>query len=134
MRPYAVAQKAISEAIYPEGHPYRHLTIGSHEDLQAATLDDVKDFFREWRGPNNATLVVVGDFDPQQTKAWIEKLVGSLAIKAGSEVREFTLKPQPATTVMLEDNVSLHAFTLVGHRHLFSKQVMQPSMSYRRYS
>ena len=108
MRPYAIAQKAISEAIYPEGHPYRHLTIGSHEDLQAATLDDVKGFFREWYGPNNATLVVVGDFDPAQTKAWIEKFFGGIpAIEAGSEVREFTLKPQPATTVVLEDNVSL---------------------------
>ena len=41
-------------------------------------LDDVKDFFREWYGPNNATLVVVGDFDPAQTKAWIEKFFGGI--------------------------------------------------------
>jgi len=108
MRPYAIAQKAISEAIYPEGHPYRHLTIGSHEDLQAATLDDVKAFFNEWYGPNNATLVVVGDFDTAQTKAWVQEFFGSIpAIKAGQEVREAVMKPQPASTVVLEDRVSL---------------------------
>ena len=108
MRPYAIAQKAISEAIYPEGHPYRHLTIGSHEDLQAATLDDVKAFFNEWYGPNNATLVVVGDFDTAQTKAWIQDFFGKIpAIKAGKEIREMAMKPQPASTIVLEDRVSL---------------------------
>ena len=108
MRPYAIAQKAISEAIYPEGHPYRHLTIGSHEDLQAATLDDVKAFFNEWYGPNNATLVVVGDFDTAQTKAWIQEFFGPIpAIKAGQEVRETVMKPQPASKVVIEDRVSL---------------------------
>ena len=108
MRPYAVAQKAISEAIYPEGHPYRHLTIGSHEDLQAATLDDVKAFFNEWYGPNNATLVVVGDIDVPQTKAWIQAFFGPLkSITVGNEVRDVTVKPQPASTIVLEDRVSL---------------------------
>jgi len=49
--------------MYPPGHPYRHPVIGSHEDLQAATLQDVKDFFATYYVPGNASLVVAGDFD-----------------------------------------------------------------------
>jgi zinc protease len=61
--PYGTAWADLYAALYPEGHPYHHPTIGSHADLQAATLDDVSAFFRTWYVPNNATLVVAGDFD-----------------------------------------------------------------------
>ena len=60
------------------GHPYSWPTIGSMADLSAATVEDVKQFFRLYYAPNNATLVIVGDFDPEQAKAWIAKYFGDI--------------------------------------------------------
>ena len=72
-QPYGVAWLEVPELLYPKGHPYAHTVIGSHEDLTAATLQDVKDFFATWYVPNNASLVVAGDFDPAAVKPVIEK-------------------------------------------------------------
>lgn len=76
--PYGKARFALYEALYPEGHPYRYLTIGRHEDLAGASLEDVKNFWRTWYVPANATLTIVGDFDPATIKATISKWFGSL--------------------------------------------------------
>jgi zinc protease len=65
--PYGMVPQFVVEALYPPAHPYHHLTIGSPQDLDAATLDDVKQFFRTWYVPNDATLVVAGDIDPDET-------------------------------------------------------------------
>jgi predicted Zn-dependent peptidase len=62
--PYGFERFAIAMALYPEGHPHRHLTIGLHDHIQAATVDDVRAFYRAWYVPANATLVVSGDVDP----------------------------------------------------------------------
>ncbi|WP_231758509.1 M16 family metallopeptidase [Microbulbifer elongatus] len=72
-RPYGHTQYVIDSNLYPQGHPYSWQVIGSLEDVQNATLDDVKTFFRRWYVPNNVTLVVAGDFDPKQAKALVEK-------------------------------------------------------------
>jgi predicted Zn-dependent peptidase len=64
------------EVIYPEGHPYRYSTIGRHEELESANLDDVKAFFKKWYVPSNATLVIAGDIDPAETKALVQKWFG----------------------------------------------------------
>jgi predicted Zn-dependent peptidase len=77
-RPYGVAELLLPEMLYPPGHPYHHPVIGSHEDLEAATVDDVKDFFATWYDPANASLVVAGDFDPKTTMPLIEKWLGTL--------------------------------------------------------
>ncbi len=77
-RPYGKADLRLSELLYPPGHPYHHPVIGSHEDLQAATVEDVKAFFRRWYVPNNASLVVAGDFDSAVVKPLIEKWFGAL--------------------------------------------------------
>src|SRR5690606_36072158 len=77
-QPYGHTGYVIDRALYPEGHPYRWQVIGSLEDLDAATLEDVKEFHARWYGPNNATLVVAGDIDVEQTKAWIEKYFGEI--------------------------------------------------------
>ena len=77
-RPYGHTSFVIDRALYSEGHPYRWQVIGSLEDLDAATLADTKEFHRLWYGPNNATLVVAGDIDVDQTKAWIEKYFGEI--------------------------------------------------------
>ena len=106
--PYGDSRRAIAEGIWPVGHPYHRLTIGSHEDIDAATLDDVRAFFRTWYVPNNATLVVSGDFDSEQTRAWIERYFGPLP--AGDEPASVTSAEAPlpeATTVELTDNVQL---------------------------
>jgi zinc protease len=71
--PYSVARFAVNTALYPEGHPYRHLTIGRHEDLEAASLDDVQGFFRRWYVPANATLAVAGDFETAEAERLIAK-------------------------------------------------------------
>ncbi len=76
--PYGHSSYVISQALYPEGHPYRWQVIGSLEDLDAATLADVKEFHSRWYGPNNLTLVVAGDIDVAQTKAWIQKYFGEV--------------------------------------------------------
>jgi predicted Zn-dependent peptidase len=78
MQPYGRAQLKISELMYPPSHPYHNTVIGSHEDLTAASVRDVKDFFARYYVPNNASLVVAGDFDPKTIKPLIAKLFGTL--------------------------------------------------------
>jgi zinc protease len=75
---FGKARFALYEAMYPEGHPYRYLTIGRHEDLSNASLDDVVGFWKTWYVPANATLTVVGDFNVATVKPVIEKWFGSL--------------------------------------------------------
>jgi zinc protease len=77
-QPYGRASEIIAAAMYPKTHPYSWPVIGSMEDLSAASETDVKDFFRLYYAPNNATLAVVGDFDPAQAKAWITKYFSDL--------------------------------------------------------
>ncbi|AQQ66599.1 peptidase M16 [Microbulbifer agarilyticus] len=72
-RPYGHTQYVIDSNLYPEGHPYSWQVIGSLEDVGNATLDDVKTFFRRWYVPNNVTLVVSGDFDPEQARKLVHK-------------------------------------------------------------
>ena len=72
-RPYGHNQVIIDRNLYPIDHPYNWQVIGSLEDLQNATLEDVKTFFKKWYVPNNATLVLSGDFDPVQAKEWVKK-------------------------------------------------------------
>jgi len=72
-QPYGRMSEIFSAAMYPKDHPYSWPVIGSMTDLSAASEEDVKAFFRLYYAPNNATLAVVGDFDPAQTKAWIQK-------------------------------------------------------------
>lgn len=75
--PYGKDRFAVAEILYPEGHPYRYLTIGRHEDLEAAKLEDVRAFFQKWYVPSNATLTLAGDFEVDQAKALVQKWFGS---------------------------------------------------------
>lgn len=72
-RPYGHNQYVIDKNLYPKDHPYNWQVIGSLEDLQNATLDDVKTFFRKWYVPNNSTLVLSGDIDIEQATKWVKK-------------------------------------------------------------
>ena len=77
-RPYGVEELTLPTLLWPETHPYHHPVIGSHEDLEAAGVADVKQFFATWYDPSDASLVVAGDFDPQRAKALIDKNFGSI--------------------------------------------------------
>jgi zinc protease len=76
--PYARSEELLLRLMYPQGHPYAWTVIGSMEDLSAATIDDVSEFFRQYYVPNNASLCVAGDFDPEQAKEWIARYFGSI--------------------------------------------------------
>jgi len=85
-QPYGRVWDALLEGSYPAGHPYRHSVIGSMEDLNAASLEDVHEWFRTYYGPNNAVLVVAGDVDPQVVKQKVEHYFG--AIPPGPPIRK----------------------------------------------
>jgi zinc protease len=76
--PYGVAEERFFQLLFPAPHPYNGVVIGSHADLEAASLEDVKGFFQKWYVPNNATLAIVGDFDPAEIKAKVNKYFGSI--------------------------------------------------------
>ena len=80
--PYGTMSERIGEIMYPKGHPYNWSVIGSMEDLSAASLDDVKGFFRQYYAPNNAVLVLAGDYNEKQAKQWIEKYFGTKGFPA----------------------------------------------------
>jgi predicted Zn-dependent peptidase len=77
-RPGGLVQYAVQGTLFPEGHPYHHTTIGSMEDLDAASLADVKAWFRSRYGPNNAVLVVAGDVTPARARELAEKYFGDI--------------------------------------------------------
>lgn len=90
--PYGFTGEVTRKNLYPEGHPYSWTVIGSLPDLQAATLDDVKEFYSQFYGASNATVVIAGDIDIAETKEKVKRWFGE--IPSGPEVPE--LKPLPA--------------------------------------
>jgi predicted Zn-dependent peptidase len=77
-RPYGSWYEKIQGHLYPPEHPYHHTTIGSMEDLDAASIEDVSTFFRTYYAPNNAVLTVVGDVDPDDIRRWTERYFGGI--------------------------------------------------------
>jgi len=107
-QPYGRVSEIFSAAMYPKGHPYSWPVIGSMVDLTAASEEDVKDFFRLYYAPNNATLAVVGDFDPAQAKAWIQKYFGDLP--QGKQVQRPSValgKLEASKRLVYEDRVQV---------------------------
>jgi zinc protease len=107
-QPYGRVSEIFSAAMYPKGHPYSWPVIGSMADLTAASEEDVKDFFRLYYAPNNATLTVVGDFDPAQAKAWIQKYFGDLP--QGKQVQRPSVplgKLEASKRLVYEDRVQV---------------------------
>ncbi len=115
-QPYGRAFERIFALAYKAEHPYNWATIGSMEDLSAASMEDVKEFFQFYYAPNNASLVVAGDFNKKQTKEWIEKYFGSLP--KGKEVsKPTTNQPTLENDVRdsMEDRVQLPRLYMVWH-------------------
>jgi len=77
-QPYAISEELITRAVFPAGHPYAHTVIGSMEDLNAASLNDVKEWFKTYYGPSNAVLVIAGDIDAATAKQKVEKYFGDI--------------------------------------------------------
>lgn len=100
-QPYGHANYIIGKNLYPETHPYNWQVIGSLEDLQNATLADVKEFYNHWYVPNNATLVIAGDFDSEQAKEWIHKYFDE--IPRGEEI-----EPLPVQRIALNETKNLY--------------------------
>jgi len=96
--PYGEAFKDLFALRFAEGHPYHHMPIGSHEDLEAANLDDVRNFFKTWYVPNNASLVVAGDFDEQVVRRLILENFGGIPRGADPERRGDVSAAIPETT------------------------------------
>lgn len=99
--PYGYTQEIIRHALYPEGHPYNWTVIGSLPDLQAATLEDLKTFYGEVYGPNNATLSIAGDIDIEETKRKVRQWFGE--IPKGADI-----DPLPPMPVTLEADKKLY--------------------------
>jgi zinc protease len=107
--PYGRAEETILAALYPTGHPYSWSVIGSLADLDAASVEDVSEFFRTYYAPNNASVTIAGDFDPAEAKRLVQLYFGD--IPRGPEI-----PPRPAvspavvpkdTFLILEDRVQL---------------------------
>ncbi len=113
-RPYGLLRYAVTENLFPAGHPYGHDTIGSMADLDAASLATVKDWFRDHYGPNNAVLVLAGDIDAATARPLVEKYFGAIA-RGPETVRPNAPVPTllAAKTIVLKDRV---AQTLVSRQ------------------
>ncbi|WP_400192880.1 M16 family metallopeptidase [Hymenobacter sp. B81] len=113
-RPYGLAGEMVSKNLYPYGHPYSWMTIGYLEDLDRSNVNDLKNFFLRWYGPNNATLTVGGDVKPAEVVKLVEKYFGS--IKPGPAVQNMKL-PAPVLTkdryVSYQDNVRFPMLRMV---------------------
>lgn len=90
-QPYGLADYAVGDGLFPVGHPYRHATIGSMADLDAASLDDVRQWFKDHYGPNNAVLALAGDIDVATARPLVEKWFGDIA--RGPAVKPVVAEP-----------------------------------------
>jgi zinc protease len=121
-QPYGRAFEILNIGLYPETHPYSWPVVGYMTDLQQATLEDVKNFFRLYYAPGNATVAIVGDFDPAQAKQWVTKYFGDLP--KGQAITRPVVTP-PAITrekrFHFEDRVQVPrlymAWPVIGAKH-----------------
>jgi len=106
--PYGVVEEGLFHQLFPKEHPYYGEVIGSHLDIQSAKLEDVRNFFKLYYAPNNASLAIVGDFDPEKARAMVEKYFGPL--KRGEDVPKIQAHTPPIMTprrTTIQDNVQL---------------------------
>jgi len=109
---YGAERFAIAAALWPEDHPHRHLTIGRHEDIEAATLARVGDFYRTWYVPANATLVLAGDITVDEAKLAVDRWFGSFPASARPTRPSPAAPPVAAQQIVVEDR-----FAALGRIH-----------------
>ncbi len=106
--PYGIVDEGVYHLLFPKSHPYHADVMGSHADIQAAKLEDVRNFFKLYYAPNNASLAIVGDFDPAQARKFVEKYFGPL--KRGAPVPKIAAVTPPITSerrAVIHDQVEL---------------------------
>lgn len=107
-RPYGVFWASVDSLLYPAGHPYSWSTIGSMDDLSAASLEDVSDFFRRYYSPNNAVIAVAGDVETAEVRKIVEEFFGWIPRGPSIEPPNLPIPPIPATRyITYEDRVTL---------------------------
>ena len=107
-QPYEVVNEGLWHELFPQGHPYYGDVIGSHQDIESAELTDVRDFFKTYYAPNNATIAIVGDYDAKTIKPLVEKYFG--AIPSGPAPEKITATQPEITSekkVTITDRISL---------------------------
>jgi zinc protease len=107
-QPYGRSQEILAAALYPEQNPYSWPTVGYMQDLQRATVEDVKAFFRTYYAPANATLAIVGDFNPADARKWVTKYFADLP--RGKPFARPSVKPATVTKerhLVFEDRVQV---------------------------
>lgn len=105
-QPYGQVWEKLTRAMYPKGHPYHHSVIGSMNDLNAASLDDVKQWFRTWYGPNNAVLVLAGDIDVATAKEKVTRYFGDIpAGPSMAQPRVDVAERSQSTREVMQDKV-----------------------------
>jgi zinc protease len=112
-QPYDLADEEIYHQLFPKDHPYHAAVIGSHADVEAARLNDVRDFFEHYYTPNNASIAIAGDFDPAKLRALLEKYFGP--IPKGPPVDKVTVTTPAITSerrVTITDTVQLPRVSL----------------------
>ncbi len=115
-QPYAKSYELMLSLMYPENHPYYHSVIGSMEDLSAAGMEDVQEFFKIYYTPNNASLCITGDFDPALVKQWVEKYFGTIGPGAPIDRLEgWVPKLTEIRRASAEDAVSLPRLYMQWH-------------------
>jgi predicted Zn-dependent peptidase len=121
-QPYGDWDERMQALVYPETHPYHHPTIGSMEDLGAASLDDVRTFFATWYAPNNAVLTIAGDFEPSAALAMVDRHFGSIPANAelpGRPAAEVAARIGEEVRVTLPDRVPLPRIYLAHRAPVF---------------
>jgi zinc protease len=114
-RPYGMAPMAILETLFPPEHPYHWLTIGSAEDLQAASLEDVRRFFARYYHPRNASLALAGDVDADEVLPLVESYFGGIGAGPGVDAVAPAPVPNVDERLVLEDAVELPRIYLNWH-------------------
>ncbi|NWF50568.1 MAG: insulinase family protein [Ignavibacteriaceae bacterium] len=112
-QPYGLAWELLISNIYPEKHPYHSSTIGSIEHISSFNLEDVKNFFKKYYSPSNASLVICGEFDIESAKYWVEKYFGDLESSENNtepDIKNFNLTE--TKEIIHEDNVQLERLYL----------------------
>lgn len=121
-QPYGTWFERLSALTFPENHPFHHSLMGSMEDLSAASLDDIKQFFRTYYTPDNAVLSIAGDFDPREARQQVEKYFGKIA--PGEERPQLSGMELPPTfgkpvRAVVKDDVALPRWYLAFRSPVF---------------
>jgi zinc protease len=115
-QPYGLAWEILLKNLYPEGHPYNWPTIGSLDDINSYTIEDVTDFYQKYYSPSNACMVIAGDFDISYAKRMVEQYFGDLQnIQSTPEFKETVLTPLSHKVIVHREDVQLSRIYMAWH-------------------